>query len=113
MLADLGRAVDIMDQTGPLFDAFRSKCPQETTTARNFTTYYTYCRGNLRSKLLQAQAQEAIVSDDFDPARALLEEVVRLEESLYRTGLRDLAEWLDVYRDAPRVKALGLVLPAV
>ena len=106
--ADLQRAVETMEQAAPALDAFTLKAPQGTATTRNFATYYSYTRGNLNSKLLQARAQEAIATGDLAAAKEQLAQVFALEKELYRTGIRDIAEWAEAHRDSPRVRALGL-----
>jgi hypothetical protein len=108
MLRDLERACRVMDQTAPRFEAFRAKAPTGTTAVQNFERYYGFCRGNLRSKLLQFQAQQAVADGDTSQARALLLQVLRLEESLYGRGIDDLRQWLSLYRDRPQVQALDL-----
>jgi hypothetical protein len=108
VLVDLRRASAIMDRTGPSYDLFLKKAPKGAVAVNNFVAYYSFCMGNLKSKLLQARAQEAIANDDPREARSLLLEVLKLEEIIYRRGIEDIAKWFEIYRNSPRVKALGL-----
>lgn len=108
LLVDLTRAVEIVDKTQSVYNVFLQKVSKETTSVQNFIAYYSFCRGNLRSKLLQARAQGAIVNDNVQEARSLLLEVFKLEGSLYGRGTDDIVQWFGIYKDSAPVKALGL-----
>ena len=108
VLLDLERAVEIAEKAYTLMVDFVFKAPQGTTASRNFARYCFYTRGNLRSKLLQARAQEAIATGDIATARELLAEVFELEGHFYRTGIRDVTQWAEAHQDSPRVQALAL-----